>query len=46
MTENITVKLPRGESRPAGSSKDQRTELSVEALVQSFLDNLVFVQGR
>jgi len=46
MTENVTVRLPRGESRHAGSNKDQRTELSVEALVQSFLDNLVFVQGR
>jgi len=30
----------------AGASKGQRTELSVEALAQSFLDNLVFVQGR
>jgi starch phosphorylase len=51
MTENVTVRLPQGGSNQsgsnrAGSSKDQRTELSVEALVQSFLDNLVFVQGR
>jgi starch phosphorylase len=29
-----------------GSQKDQRTALSVEALAQSFLDNLLFVQGR
>jgi starch phosphorylase len=46
MTTNVTLSLPRGESRLTGSSKDQRTELSVEALVQSFLDNLIFVQGR
>jgi hypothetical protein len=31
---------------PEGSQKSQRTALSVEALVQSFLDNLLFVQGR
>jgi starch phosphorylase len=29
-----------------GSQRNQRTALSVEALVQSFLDNLLFVQGR
>jgi starch phosphorylase len=46
MTENVTVSLPQRESHLAGSSKDQRTEMSVEALVQSFLDNLIFVQGR
>ena len=46
MSENVTVSLPQRESRLAGSSKDQRTEMSVEALVQSFLDNLIFVQGR
>jgi glycogen phosphorylase len=46
MAENVTVTLPRVESHQAGSSKDQRTAMSVEALVQSFLDNLVFVQGR
>jgi starch phosphorylase len=46
MAENVTVSLPRMESHQAGSSKDQRTAMSVEALVQSFLDNLVFVQGR
>ncbi len=46
MTTNVTVTLPKGELRTAGSNRDQRTELSVEALVQSFLDNLVFVQGR
>src|SRR5258708_18018627 len=28
------------------SQKGQRTALSVEALAQSFLDNLFFVQGR
>ena len=46
MNENGTVSLPQRESRVGGSSKDQRTEMSVEALVQSFLDNLIFVQGR
>jgi starch phosphorylase len=46
MTTNVTVTLPGGESRQAGSTKDQRTAMSVEALVQSFLDNLIFVQGR
>jgi starch phosphorylase len=46
MNENVSVTLPQGESHQAGSSKDQRTALSVEALVQSFLDNLLFVQGR
>jgi starch phosphorylase len=30
----------------AGSSKGQRTAAGVEALAQSFLDNLLFVQGR
>jgi starch phosphorylase len=30
----------------AGSQKGQRTALDVEALAQSFLDNLFFVQGR
>ena len=30
----------------AGSQKCQRTALDVEALAQSFLDNLLFVQGR
>jgi starch phosphorylase len=46
MAEHVTVSLPRAESRQTGSSKDQRTAMSVEALVQSFLDNLIFVQGR
>src|SRR5664279_3343483 len=46
MTTNVTVSLPGGESRQGGSTKDQRTAMSVEALVQSFLDNLIFVQGR
>jgi starch phosphorylase len=41
MTEIATVTLP-----PAGSQKSQRTALGVEALAQSFLDNLLFVQGR
>jgi starch phosphorylase len=31
---------------PEGSQKSQRTGLSVGALAQSFLDNLLFVQGR
>jgi starch phosphorylase len=30
----------------AGSLKDQKTDLSVQALARSFLDNLFFVQGR
>jgi starch phosphorylase len=46
MTTNVTVSLPGGESRQVGSTKDQRTAMSVDALVQSFLDNLIFVQGR
>ena len=29
-----------------GSQKGQRTDLGAEALAQSFLDNLLFVQGR
>jgi len=29
-----------------GSMKDQKTEMSVDALARSFLDNLFFVQGR
>jgi starch phosphorylase len=41
MTGIATVKLPQG-----GSHKGRRTALSVEALAQSFLDNLFFVQGR
>jgi len=39
--EIATVTLP-----PGGSNKGQRTALDVESLVQSFLDNLFFVQGR
>jgi starch phosphorylase len=31
---------------PAVSRKSQRTALDAEALAQSFLDNLFFVQGR
>ncbi|MGA2887143.1 MAG: glycogen/starch/alpha-glucan phosphorylase [Terracidiphilus sp.] len=41
MTEISTALLPQ-----AGSHKGQRTALGVEALAQSFLDNLFFVQGR
>jgi hypothetical protein len=29
-----------------GSLKDQKTDLSVQALARTFLDNLFFVQGR
>ena len=42
MAENATVILPQ----QAGASKGPRTALGVEALAQSFLDNLLFVQGR
>jgi starch phosphorylase len=41
MPEIGILKLPIG-----GSQKGQRTALGVEALAQSFLDNLFFVQGR
>lgn len=41
MTEIATLTPPQ-----AGSHKGQRTALDVEALAQSFLDNLFFVQGR
>ena len=41
MTEIGNLKLPL-----VGSQKGQRTALGVEALAQSFLDNLFFVQGR
>jgi starch phosphorylase len=41
MSEIGNVKLPL-----TGSQKGQRTALGVEALAQSFLDNLFFVQGR
>ncbi len=41
MTETTTTMLPQG-----GSHKGQRTALDVDALAQSFLDNLFFVQGR
>jgi starch phosphorylase len=51
MTGSAKVKLPQEGSEEAGSNqigsnKGQRTALTVEALAQSFLDNLVFVQGR
>ncbi len=42
MTEIPTVVLPQ----QSGPNKGQRTALGVEALAQSFLDNLLFVQGR
>jgi len=38
--------LHQGGSHQIGSNRGQRTAMSVEALAQSFLDNLVFVQGR
>jgi starch phosphorylase len=41
MTGNAIVTLPQ-----EGSYKGQRTALGVDALMQSFLDNLFFVQGR
>jgi starch phosphorylase len=41
MSEIGNLKLPL-----IGSQKGQRTALGVEALAQSFLDNLFFVQGR
>ncbi|MGA2350573.1 MAG: glycogen/starch/alpha-glucan phosphorylase [Terracidiphilus sp.] len=41
MTEIATIVLPQ-----AGSHKGLRTAPGVEALAQSFLDNLLFVQGR
>jgi starch phosphorylase len=51
MTEIATVTLPQTGSHQTGSNqtgsnKGQRTALGVEALAQSFLDNLFFVQGR
>jgi len=41
MSETVALSLSR-----LGSQKGQRTALSAEALAQSFLDNLFFVQGR
>ena len=38
--------IPAGKLPQPGSVKSQRTALGVEALAQSFLDNLFFVQGR
>jgi starch phosphorylase len=46
MTEIATAILPQAGSHQTGSNKGQRTALGVEALAQSFLDNLFFVQGR
>ena len=43
MTEMATVTLPQVGT---GANKSQRTGLGVDALAQSFLDNLFFVQGR
>ena len=41
MSEELDTVLP-----PSASRKGQRTALGAEALAQSFLDNLFFVQGR
>src|ERR1039457_5384898 len=38
--------IPAATFSDAGSLKDQKTDLSVQALARSFLDNLFFVQGR
>jgi starch phosphorylase len=38
--------MPLGMPTQAGSIKQQKTAMSAEALAQSFLDNLFFVQGR
>jgi starch phosphorylase len=51
MTEIATAILPQvgtnlNGSSQTGTHKGQRTALGVEALAQSFLDNLFFVQGR
>jgi starch phosphorylase len=46
MTAIATVKPPQERPSQVESNKGQRTALSVEALAQSFLDNLFFVQGR
>ncbi|MGD0829543.1 MAG: glycogen/starch/alpha-glucan phosphorylase [Terracidiphilus sp.] len=46
MTGNAIVTLPREGSDQTGPTIGQRTALSVDALMQSFLDNLFFVQGR
>jgi len=41
MSDSLTASLTQ-----LGSQKGQRTALDAEALAQSFLDNLFFVQGR
>jgi len=41
MSEGMSAMLPQ-----SGSQKGQRTALGADALAQSFLDNLFFVQGR
>ena len=38
--------LHQAGTNQTGSNRGQRTAMSVEALTQSFLDNLIFVQGR
>ena len=38
--------VPVGLLPKLGTLKDQKTEMSIEALARSFLDNLFFVQGR
>ncbi len=38
--------IPAANFSDAGSLKDQKTEMGVQALARSFLDNLFFVQGR
>jgi starch phosphorylase len=38
--------IPAATFSDAGSLKDQKTDLNVQALARSFLDNLFFVQGR
>jgi len=38
--------IPAATFSTGGSLKDQKTDLSVQALAHSFLDNLFFVQGR
>jgi len=46
MTGNAIVTLPHEGSDQTGPKIGQRTALGVDALMQSFLDNLFFVQGR
>jgi starch phosphorylase len=46
MSEISSATQPQTGLQRNGSNKGQRTALDVEALAQSFLDNLFFVQGR